>query len=153
MALTTVHAQATSGATAVVASEFINEHAPYRSSHASTIAETGAGDLVTIRTRCLAPMAGRQIALTLGMTSPQKVTEALLAEESFSEELARIRAEVSQRLKRFCSDLSDEQFGALVHAICRCEFTEGLDWPEKEARRKFFDRQYPSVDSGWLPTP
>jgi hypothetical protein len=87
------------------------------------------------------------------MTSPQKVTEALLAEESFSEELARIRAEVSQRLKRFCSDLSDEQFGALVHAICRCEFTEGLDWPEKEARRKFFDRQYPSVDSGWLPTP
>jgi len=46
VALTTVHAQATSGATAVVASEFINEHAPYRSSHASTIAETAAGDLV-----------------------------------------------------------------------------------------------------------
>jgi hypothetical protein len=39
VALTTVHAQATSGARAVVASEFINEHAPYRSSHASTIAD------------------------------------------------------------------------------------------------------------------
>jgi hypothetical protein len=97
-------------------------------------------------------LGGRQIALTLGMTSPQKVMEAHLADPSLSEELARIRAEVSQRLKRFCSDLSDEQFGAIVHAVCRCEFTEGLHWSEKEGRRKFFDHQYPSVDSGWLPT-
>jgi len=50
VALTAVNAQATSGATAVVASEFINEHAPYRSLHASTIAETAAGDLVHFRT-------------------------------------------------------------------------------------------------------
>jgi hypothetical protein len=78
------------------------------------------------------------------MTSPLKVMEALLEEPSVSEELVRTRTKVSQRLKRFCSDLSEEQFGALVHAVSRCEFTEGLDWPEKEARRKFFDRHYPT---------
>jgi hypothetical protein len=78
------------------------------------------------------------------MGSPQKVMEALLEHPKFSEELARIRTEVAQRLKKFCADLSDDQFAALVHAVSRCEFTEGLDWPEKEARRKFFDRQYPT---------
>jgi hypothetical protein len=77
------------------------------------------------------------------MTSTQNVMEALLEHPTFSEELAKLRAEVSRRLKRFCSDYSDEQFGALVHAVSRIEFTEGLDWCEKEARRKFFDRQYP----------
>jgi hypothetical protein len=77
------------------------------------------------------------------MGSSQKVMEALFEHPRFAEELARIRIEVSQRLKRFCADLSDDQFRALVHAVSRCEFTEGLDWPEKEARRKFFDRRYP----------
>lgn len=78
------------------------------------------------------------------MPSRQKVMEALLEHPKFAEELARIRAEVAQRVKRFCVDLSEDQFAALVHAISRSEFTEGLDWPEKEARRKFFDRQYPT---------
>jgi hypothetical protein len=91
----------------------------------------------------VAEIAGRQIAEIQAMTSPQKLMEVLLEHPSFSEDLIRIRKEVAQRLKRLCSDLSDEQFAALVHAVSRCEFTEGLDWPEKEARRKFFDRQYP----------
>jgi len=91
----------------------------------------------------LVAITGRQIAPTPAMTSPQKLMEVLLEHPSFSEELTRIRKDVAQRLKRLCSDLSDEQFAALVHAVSRCEFTEGLDWPEKEARRKFFDRQYP----------
>jgi hypothetical protein len=77
------------------------------------------------------------------MVTPQKTMEALLEHPKFAEELARIRSEVSERMRRFCTDLSEDQFGALVHAVTRVAFTEGLDWPEKEARRKFFDRQYP----------
>jgi hypothetical protein len=71
------------------------------------------------------------------MTSRQKAMEALLKHPKFTEEVA-------DRLKRFCRDLSEDQFEALVHAVSRCEFTEGLDWPEKEARRQFFDRMYPT---------
>jgi hypothetical protein len=78
------------------------------------------------------------------MTSPQRLMEALLENPLVFEELVRIRTEVAQRLKRFCSDLSDDQFGALVHSVSRVQFTEGLDWPEKEARRKFFDRHFPT---------
>ena len=75
VALTTVHAQATSGATAVVASEFINEHAPYRSSHASTIAETAAGDLVHFRTHTRASFLLRTDLAPLCMYGTQAGVE------------------------------------------------------------------------------
>ena len=78
------------------------------------------------------------------MSSPDRLMEALLENPLVFEELVRIRTEVAKRLKRFCSDLSDDQFGALVHTVSRVQFTEGLDWPEKEARRKFFDRHFPT---------
>jgi hypothetical protein len=90
------------------------------------------------------PIAGRQVAPKLLMTSPQRLMEALLENPLVFEELVRIRTDVAQRLKRFCSDLSDDQFASLVHAVSRVQFTEGLDWPEKEARRKYFDRHFPT---------
>ena len=70
------------------------------------------------------------------------MSEVPLADAFLPRELVRIRTAVSRRLRRFCSDFSDEQFRALVRDVSRSEFVHGLRGAEKQTRLDFFERNY-----------